>query len=614
MSILSRGLAQFCASTSASTHGIPALVSKTTALTDWAVYLTASVLGGTFLFYALGYLWLGHWVVTHFDFWRIYDVYLTHGWLQSALLKHNGHSLFFPSFIYLANFHFFHASEEFLFWLGLILLFISVALLLVPIWRDQATPAPAKTLSTLTLVVGTFWMARAPIIDSGQWICNASVFMLGAEIAFLVLPAMGTTSVPNWPATVAVVAGGFVASFSGGLGLAIWPTLLLLCWCLRLPWRCFALLFSAAVLAGLIFVSLPPAGSVPPVLPRGTSLFAYVPSALNALCRIISAPVFYAISAWRTEPFPPHVVQSSLAPLLCGTAALLIATWFILRAVVRRDLLKSDLQLVGIALLLLNLFDLALIVVGRADIAGTVSTEIAAPRYFFSTTLLWVGLILLLIRQTTSLALMRWPVYIAVLGLPIFLFPAHRRDGMSCRWARHLSNFAATALIDGVRDDGRVRFLFPNAEQVYRVARRLRPLRLDMFAPGYQEWIAHPVENVYAGRHRRQRFIGECHVAGLLTCDTGEPAARVVGQLWESRRRVAMTAVIVDPTGMVCGIGRSSHVNPMASSVLYGGKLYRNLGFVGYIRGYNPSLQYVVRSADDGVLSDETVVVQNSLP
>jgi hypothetical protein len=582
-------------------------VSKPATATDWLVHLLAGGIGGVFLFYALGYLWLGHWIVTHFDFWRIYDVYLRHGWLESALLKHNGHSLFFPSFIYLVNFHCFHASEELLFWLGLILLFASVALVLVPIWRDPALPPPAKSLSTLTILIGTFWMARAPIIASGQWICNASVFILGVEVAFLSLPAMANKSVLNWPATVAVVAGGFVASFSGGLGLAIWPTLLLLSWCGRLPPRCFAVLLSATVLAAVIFVSLPPTGSVPSVLPKHSSLFAYVPSELTALCRIISAPVFYAISAWRTEPFSLQVVQSSLAPFLCGLAALLISTWLILQAMVRRDLAKSDLHMIGMALLLLNLFDLALIVVARADVGGSVSAEIAAPRYFFSTTLFWVGLILLLIRQTALLAVTRWPVYISILSLPIFLFPAHRHDGMSCRWARHLSNFAATALIDGIRDDARVRFLFPNPEQVYRVARELRTLRLDMFAPGLQDWIGHPVDDVYRGRHKREGFMGECHVAGLVTSDSGEPAARVIGQLWESRRRVAMTAVIVDPAGVVCGVGRSSHVNPVASRLLYGGKLYRNLGFVGYIRSYNPNLQYVLRSIDNGVVSDETV-------
>ena len=585
-----------------------------TRIIDSLVYLATSVLGGLFLFYALGYLWLGHWVVTHFDFWRIYDVYLTHSWLESALLKHNGHSLFFPSFIYLANFHFFHGSEEFLFWIGLILFSTSIGLLLVPIWRDPAVPATAQTLSTLGIVVGSFWMARAPIIASSQWICNASVFMLGAEVGFLSLPAMGKEPVRNWRATIAVLAGGFVACFSGGLGLAIWPTLLLLCWCLRLSWRSLIILLVASIAAAVIFVSLPPARSVPPVLPRNYPLLAYIPSALDALCRLISAPVFYAISAWRTKPFSPQVVESSRGPLICGLVALLVGTWFVLRAMVRRDLRKSDLQLVGIALILLNLFDLALIVVARADVSGIMSAEIAAPRYFFSTTLLWVGLILLLIRQSILVPVMRWPVYIAVLALPIFLFPAHRRDGMTCRWARHLSNFAATALINGVRDDGRVSFLFPNPKQVYRVAPALRTLRLDMFASGLQDWIAQPVTNVYDGRHRREGFTGECHIAGLLNCENGDTAARVVGRLWESKRRVAMTAIIVNPSGVVCGIGRSSHVNPLASSIFYGGKLYRNLGFIGYIRSYDPKLQYFVRSADDGVLSDEAVMVRNQSP
>ena len=57
------------------------------------------------------YRCLGHWPVTHLDCWGIYEFSLNHTWLESALLKHGGHSLFFPSFLWLI-FGFFHDDQQ----------------------------------------------------------------------------------------------------------------------------------------------------------------------------------------------------------------------------------------------------------------------------------------------------------------------------------------------------------------------------------------------------------------------------------------------------------------------------------------------------------------------
>lgn len=289
----------------------------------------------------------------------------------------------------------------------------------------------------------------------------------------------------------------------------------------------------------------------------------------------------------------------------CSIAAALL----IIRTGTRRNLANSDCELVGTALMLFNLLALALIVVGRADRLRAMPFEVAAPRYFFHTTLFWTGLLLLLIKRAGPTQWTRWPLYGLILLLPVLLFPAHRKHGINSRWARHQSNVAAIALINGVRDDQVIKILFHNPEQVYQVAPQLRSRRLDMFARGLQDWIGRHQPEVTAGRHDHRRFNGRCRVATLLRCDDGAAAARVVGQLWERGGKVPRTAIILDPTGTVCGIGYSSHVSTFANKVFYANRFRFNLGFVGYIRSYDPQLQYTVRSADDGVLSDESVVI-----
>jgi len=69
--------------------------------------------------------------------------------------------------------------------------------------------------------------------------------------------------------------------------------------------------------------------------------------------------------------------------------------------------------------------------------------------------------------------------------------------------------------------------------------------------------------------------------------------------------------VIVDSTGVVCGVARSLPTSPFINRVFYLGKLNAT-GFLGYIRDYNPELRYMVRSADNRVPSEDEIPVQRA--
>jgi hypothetical protein len=137
-------------------------------------------------------------------------------------------------------------------------------------------------------------MGRASITANGEFNCENSLAMSGAALAFLLI---ARTRCP-WTTTAIVVCAGFVASFSFGGGLAVWPTLLLLAWCLRLPWRTIVLLGISALAAALVYEMVP-------VLhfswPKASAVSAGNPiSALTNFCRLVGSPVLYTIVAWRT--------------------------------------------------------------------------------------------------------------------------------------------------------------------------------------------------------------------------------------------------------------------------------------------------------------------------
>ena len=166
---------------------------KFAVVTETAAQLWAALAAFVFVISGVVYLYLGHWPVTHQDYWRIYDFCLNHTWLESALLKHNSHSLFFPSFLWLADLRFFHGKQLPLFFAGLALLFITVTLLLVPVWRDKTVGVSSKIIATLVVIVGNFWMARGAITESGGFNSMCSLVTASLGVAVFVLPRCAPT-------------------------------------------------------------------------------------------------------------------------------------------------------------------------------------------------------------------------------------------------------------------------------------------------------------------------------------------------------------------------------------------------------------------------------------
>ena len=585
-------------------------------LAERAVQICAALAAFAFFVSGAVYLYLGRWTVTHYDYWSQYDLNRT--WLETALLKVNNHSLFFPSFLWQADLRFFRGDQLPLFIAGVALLVITASLLLTPIWRDKTVGLTAKIMSTLVVIVGNFWMGRAAITASGGFNCENSLAMAGAALAFLLLPTMCARSTRLLPATVIVVCAGFVASFSCGSGLAIWPTLLLLAWCLRLPRYSLGLLALAGLTAVIIFVLLPP-HDLYPIL--ATFFSRSMPSVFYDsvvwLCRLLGSPFSYAVSAWWPDKFYDHLVKSSELTEASGAVGLVLALLVILPQIVRRNIEKSSLGFTGIALIAFNLFAMALVVIGRTNYFHFRPSEVFGhPRYFFWSTLFWTGLLLVVIQLTESKQWLRWPVYFAALALPVLVFPAQYKEGLYRRELRSLAESTATTLVNGVRCDKRQISILTGsdwrAEIVYRRAEQLRARRVDMFADGLQDWIGLGKANLFGGRQKPEGLKGKCGVTALVECDNGAPAARVVGQASKYRGLIPKTLVIVDPTGVIRGVARSSSTSPFINYAFYLGKLstLSTNSFVGYIRDYNPQLQYVVHSADNGILSEEKIPVQ----
>lgn len=592
-----------------------------------ATQTCAAILALAFLVTGVVYVLLGSYPATNADFWSIYEFYFSHSWWQTAVQKYADHSLFFPNFFWLASVKFFHGSQVPLNLIGLALLFTTAALLLFLVWRDETTGQTMKIMATMVVIVGNFWMGREAITCFGGFNSENALTTAAAALCFVLI--RGTSR--SWLMILIIIGAGFVSSFSCGQGFAIWPTLLLLAWCLRFRWPAIVAIGVGTVVAIITYELLPPLSEDYRVIQAagsgGIILVAH-------LCRLIGNPALYAAAAWtgNWRAFV-HSNQASTLALWTGAVGLVLAGVIVIRCVVRRDLGKSSLEIAGLGLVVFNVGAVMIIIAGRIQYFHMLPSEVLAPRYLFWSSLFWTGLFLVAIQRAEHQRWGRWPAVVFASATVIFAWPEHYLMWFHSKLSKCRAEEAVTAVINGVVDDNSW-FLSLNPGLIGRVAPQLRAHRLDMFADGIQDWIGLNETNLFRGRRKPEDLRGKCRVSKLVQCDNGAPAARVIGNATTRQHvppvvRWAITPVswivgkeikkgyvaparlvIVDPTGVVRGVARSCSLTPVVNHVFYQGR-FGTTDFLGYIRDYDPQVQYLVRSADDDVLSEETIPVQD---
>jgi hypothetical protein len=325
----------------------------------------------------------------------------------------------------------------------------------------------------------------------------------------------------------------------------------------------------------------------------------------------VGSPALYTIAAWRTAKPLADLEQSFAIALWTGLAGVVLAGIFVIHRVRSRDL-KSGLESTGLSLLIFNVFALTLIAVGRLR---SFDLEPFAPRYLFWSSLFWTSLLLLAVERAERLQWERWPILLLPFATAIVAWPAHYQAWFSCKNAQIIYDKDATAVINGAFEAQRTQMLPPEFQQIFEeridLASQLRARRLDVFADGLQDWIGLREMDVFGARHSSEGLSGQCRIDALGQSDNGSSAARVSGQAFKHDQSIPWTLVITDSNDVIRGVARSAPISPFVNRTFYQSKLTANIGFVGYIRDYNPEQRYVVKSADNLTLSDEKIPVEH---
>jgi hypothetical protein len=402
-----------------------------------------------------------------------------------------------------------------------------------------------------------------------------------------------------WHSKVLIVCAGLLSSFSFGTGLAIWPCLFVMAYYLRLPWRSFALLSASAIIVAVIYYLLPPHESPNPVFGNANETRILSLSGFIDLCKLIATPISYAVTSWQGTKLSPDLIESSEWLLWTGIASAALGMFAVVIRLFGKPIQDGNLELVGLGLILFNLGALFLIVAGRATYFQSLPAEVAAPRYIFWSSLFWAGLILVAIHHGSRHRSLRWPVAIVVLALPVAAWAFHCDEGLHWRYARMLSEQAATALINNVIDPNRM--LFPEAKQIALLTPQLRARHLDMFAPGLQDWIGVPLSSLPTRRRDKSGFQGSAQIEAMTNAGDNKTAIRIVGNVCGRNQRSPDKLLIVNSKGIVAGIGSVFTTTDFVNRLLYGNRMI-HARLVGYIRDYDPVLHYEIHFiSPDGI-------------
>lgn len=565
-------------------------MAKLATLADRTVQGAALFLAVIYLVSGILFLCFSYWDATEQDFWRIYDFALNYSWLGSAVFKYNNHSIFFPALLWLLDLRFFHGQQLMLFVTSLVLLLLSTALLLIPVWRVWREDFTRTCLATLAVIFGSFWMGRAMITTSGGFSCIASMVTLGAAVAFPLLSRMRLENPAYWRTTILIISAAYLASFSFGTGLALWPTLWLLGWSMRLPRRSLMILLFASLVVLIIYRLLPPPDNNLVFRASADSPGLLSVASLKNLCLLIGAPLLYSIAAWKGTRITLELLQTSDGIWLAGVAGLIFSIAVLVRRLIRRDLQGDNIEFIGVALIAFSLCTIILVVSGRVLHFQKVPLDVVAPRYLFWSSLFWTGVVLTMISAAHP-EWLRWPCALFVFAIAIGGWQEHYAEGFHWRYARYLADEGATSLINGVFDPNRM--LAPTIEQADSVVPQLRALRLDMFADGLHEWIGQPLARLFRNSHNEPAFRGRAAAERLVGGRDQAHAVKVVGQL--DLQGTARNLVIVDQQGTVVGIARVFITNRLINRLLYGGGML-NGRLAGYIRDYDPASHYILRA------------------
>ncbi|HEY3662860.1 MAG TPA: hypothetical protein VGL24_06870 [Chthoniobacterales bacterium] len=543
-----------------------------------------------FALQALALLYDGRYSVTRQDYWRIYALDFKYPFPLNALYRHNDHPTFFPSLFWLPILYFFQNNQTLLFWVGQATTLTSLAILVVSLWRSASLGVLSRLALGLLYTLATLWLGKINVTASGGFSCMTSVLLSAVLVGLLwlgKLQRVESVVARRW-LFVGIFLAGFVATFSFGTGMAVWPTFVLMALFYRLGWKVVAALGVAGPINFIIFLLLPSNGDS--AVGEGLSHLVHdLPQIIGRYFEVLGAPWVDYGSGWLFRVDHQVYLVAGIIGALGVILALLCMVVFYLSPKT-----NEPAERIAVGLTIFILGSMTLIVIGRSGLMAINPRTVLATRYSYWSPFLWAALPVMSLYCWPRLRAYSTALGLFALTLAAGTIPSQLGAGAVYATWRKATEDAALQLVCGVKDERGLQQLFRTAgsaaDRVLPLAEIYRQRGIDMFA-----W---PGANLI-GRSLPQGFAARAGLQGYWeveqsfnTLEANRPAARFSGScLTIKGGRTADYVIISRPDGKVVGLGRVT-AGP---------------NFKGYIANYSPETVYQCHAAINGRLDPQAL-------
>lgn len=543
------------------------------------------------------------WRQPMFDQWREYEIFLGLPFPQNVLQLMNGHRPILPNLIRVAEIHWFAASQVLQIAVGSACAYASAAILALVAWRERQLSVAVRCAGVMLAVVGVLWLGNARRLLHGSESLNGYLPTVLALLASLLAFDAARAQRSTGAVTACILCT--LATFSFGLGLASFFSVLAVLFVLRARGRQIAIVAGVMTLAFIAYAYLLPGnGGV------RQQLVVEPVDTLRLLAQWIAAPWKTAWLDIATLPFenplldmPHRLLQASAARMLAATGGdvdhiclLLGAIGIVAFALVALDLVRrarevSRLQAVALGAAVYALLSGVITVAARLPILHELPEQVYADRYLVWPALFWCALgLLALAAVMPKIPVLRFPAMLLLALLPLAMVVSQNSNAVWGALVYREAQRSAALLQSGVLDDSQFPGEALGIDAHIREIDVLRKRRLAMFAdPTWlrlgTRWegtlektdqIAVQVQWLPpANDSTTHRPVGHCE--GVVTAGNG-PAHRG-GRL-----------AILDDTQAIVGFAEFSFIRSDSRALLL--RMPNKRGFDGYVRDYDDTKAY----------------------
>jgi len=551
------------------------------------------------------------WRQPMFDQWREYETLLGLPFPQNALQLANGHRPILPNLVRLIEINWFHGNQALQITIGSLCAFLSAAILAMSAWRERSLPTAARCAGIMLSVLGVLWLANARRLLHGSEALHGYMPTFAALCAIVCVHRAHERRSLTWMALSCLAC--VCATFSFGLGLAAFGSVLVLGILLRIPARQVAMPVATLCLCLVFYVIVLPGNEAvrgqivwqPLEIVRITAEWIAAPWKIGWLQFADSTAPAIAGYGWIERLLSLSAgsllgllgVSANTACVALGIAGVLIFFAFVAHIFMRSEAV-TRLESVAIGAGVYALGSALITVLGRLEYFHQFPDQIYADRYLAWPSLFWCALTLLALGP---IARLRWGSIIvislaAAVALPMVLIVTHEGGAIWGALVYRGAQQTAAVLRSGIYDEQH----FPGEglprEDNLRQISLLRDHRLAMFAdPAWQRlgtrWSGSldPTTSVAVEAHwsspvtdaGADRLAG--HLEGWVT--HGISVLQRSGQL-----------VILSPDQVIVGFPEFTFIRPYSRSLLL--TTPRKRGFDGFVHDYAAGDKYTLAILD----------------